>query len=253
MADAQVRSLRPAPRMLTSFRMQAIEYRRRVMVLLLVMALPVVFFAATYYTTSDGLTNISVPQRTGAVEVEVQDRETWPVAIGLMGVAWGVAAAAFFSMTGSMERDRRLVLAGYGAWKILLARLGLLSGISVVLAFAATFISSVLTSSLHPELTWLAAFLAGLIAAGTGLLLGTLLPRPTEGMLIIIGLYGTGMSLGEEASRYFITYPAQQLLIAGRFAEEPWPVPYVWQSLLIAAVFVALALALWSWRTRVVK
>lgn len=253
MANARVQPSNLAPRLLTSLRMQAIEYRRRAMLLLLVIALPVAFWAATYYSTGSDLVPVKVPERTRTVELAVPLRETFPVDIGLMGVAWSVAAASFFSVTGSLERDRRLVLCGYGAWQILLARLGLLACVSVVLAFAATLIFAVLTFSLHPELTWLAAFLAGLIAAGTGMFLGTLLPRPTEGMLIIIGLFGIGMSLGEEASRYFFMYPTQQLLRAGRFARDPWPVPHIWQGLLIAGVFVGLALILWSWRTRVFR
>ena len=43
MDSLQVLSSRPAPRLLTSLRMQAIEYRRRVIVLLIVIALPAVF------------------------------------------------------------------------------------------------------------------------------------------------------------------------------------------------------------------
>lgn len=255
MAKAPASPSRPASRFLTSLRMQALEYRHRVMVLLLILILPVAFFAATYYTAPEITAPIptKVPERTGTVEVYLEARETWPMVVGIMGIAWAVAAAAFFSVAGSLQRDRRLVLSGYKAWQILLARLGILAGISVVLAFVAMLPYTVVTSSLHPELVWLAAFLAGLIASGVGLLLGTLLPRPTEGMLIIIMVFGIGMSLGEDASRYFFMYPTQQLLTVGRLAQDPWPFPYIWQSLLIAGVLFGLALALWWWRTRVVR
>ena len=84
-----------------------------------------------------------------------------------------------------------------------------------------------------------------------GMMLGTLLPRTTEGMIIIIGVFGTAMSLPD--ATYLPTYPAIQLHLAGRFAEDPWPVPYIWQGLLIVAVLVAASLVLWSWRTRLVR
>ncbi|MFQ5945568.1 MAG: hypothetical protein ACE5NC_04880 [Anaerolineae bacterium] len=255
MAKVQVSPSRPAPRLLTSLRMQALEYRDRGLLLLIVLGLPVVFFAATYYTAPDVAAPVPtrVPERTGTVEVYLQARETWPMVVGIMGVEWGVATVAFFAVMGNLQRDRRLVLSGYSAWQILVARLGILAGISVLLAFPAMVPYTVVTSSLHPELVWLANFLGGLIAAGFGLLVGTLLPRPTEGMLIVLLVIGVGVSLGQDAARYFFTYPAQQLLTVGRLAQDPWPFPFIWQSLLIAGGFVGLALALWWRRTRVVR
>ena len=241
----------PTAKLLTSLRMQAKEYRRRVFVLLLILALPAVFFASTYYSASTDPVPLNVPERSGIVEKMVPERESWPVATALMGVAWAAAAAAFFSVAGSLPLDRRLVLSGYKAWQILVARLVLLIGVSVVLAFAALIIFAVLTTSLHPELAWLSAFIAGLIATGMGLMLGTLLPRATEGMIIIIGVFGTAMSLPDAA--WMPTYAAVQLHIAGRFAEDPAPFPYVWQGLLIVAVLIAAALVLWSYRTRIAR
>ena len=243
----------PASRFLTSLRMQAAEYRHRLLLLLLVMLLPVTFFAATYYSTRTEPSPIAieVPGRTGVSLVRPPERETWPVSIGLMGVSWAVAAAAFFSVTGNLQKDRRLVLAGYRAWELLLARLTILAVFSVALAFSAMLIFTGLASSNHPWITWVAAFLAGLIAAGVGLLLGTLLPRPTEGMLLIIMIFGVGMSLGQDAGRYFFMHPTQQLLTVGRFSQDPWPYPYIWQGLLVAAAFVAGAVLLWWLRTRI--
>ena len=245
----------PASRFLTSMRMQAREYRDRWLMLLIVLALPVVFFATSYYSTPAGgeLRPVSVPERTGVAEVYVEPRDTWSMGIGIMGVAWGVAAIAFFSVMGNLQRDRRLILSGYRPWQILLARLGILAGVSVPLAVAGMAPYTLVTSSLHPELVWLANFLGGLVAAGFGLLIGTLLPRPTEGTLIVILVIGIGLSLGGDAKKYFFLYAPMQLLTIGRLAHDPWPYPYVGQSLAVLTAFLIPSLFLWWRRTRIVR
>ena len=249
------RDARPASRFLTSLRMQAREYRERWLLLFIVLALPVVFFAASYYSSPTGgrLIPQSVPERTGAVEVYLEPRETWSMGIGILGVAWGVATLAFFSVMGNLQRDRRLILSGYRPWQILLARLGILAGASVPLAVAGMIPYTLVASSLHPELVWLANFMAGLVAAGFGLLVGTLLPRPTEGMLIVILVTGIGLALSGDAAKYFFLYAPIQLLIVGRLATDPWPFPFVGQSLAAATAFLIPALFLWWRRTRIAR
>jgi hypothetical protein len=238
-------------RLATAFQMQALEFRQRWLLLLIVLALPVVFFAANYYSTPSGdLTPVDVPVHGGTIEVYVDTRETWPMTIGIMGVAWGVSTIAFFAVVGNLWKDRRLLLCGYRAWQILFARLGLLISMSVPLAVAGMLPYTVVSSSLHPELVWLACFLAGIIAAGFGLLIGIVLPRPTEGLLMVLLVTGVGMSLGDEAARYFFLYPAWQMLTIGRLSPDPWPYSYIAQSVLVAGLFFALALAIWWWRTR---
>lgn len=193
---------------------------------------------------------LDVPTRDGSITVHVDSRETWPMTIGIMGVTWGIATVAFFGVVGSLRKDRRLLVCGYRAWQILLARLGLLVGLSVPLALVGMLPYTAISSSLHPEIVWLACFLAALIAAGFGLLIGILIPRQMEGLLLIILGTGIGMSLGGEAAKYFFLYPTMQLLTMGRLSPDPWPYPYIAQSLLIAVVFVALSLGIWWWHSR---
>jgi hypothetical protein len=170
--------------------------------------------------------------------------------IGIMGVTWGVSTVAFFSVVGSLPKDRRLLLCGYRAWHILLARLGLLVGLSAPLALVGMSPYTLISSSRHPEIVWLACFLSGFVAAGFGLLIGILVPRPMEGLLLVILGTGVGMSLGGDAAKYFFLYPAWQLLTIGRLSADPWPYSYIAQNLAVASAFIALALALWWWRTR---
>jgi hypothetical protein len=109
---------------------------------------------------------------------------------------------------------------------------------------------TVISSSLHPGLVWLACFMAGFVAAGFGLVIGVLLPRPMEGLLLVILGTGVGMSLGGDSAKYFFLYPAMQLLTIGRLARNPWPYAYIAQSLLVGVAFVVLALVIWWWRAR---
>ena len=246
---------RPASRLLTSLQMQAREYRDRGLLLFIVLALPVVFFAASFYSSPTGgrLAPINVPERDGTVVVMVEPRETWSMGIGILGVAWGVSTIAFFSVMGNLQRDRRLILSGYRPWQILLARLGILVGASVPLAVAGMIPYTMVTTSNHPEVVWLANFMAGLIAAGFGLLVGTLLPKPTEGMLIVILVTGIGLALGGDSAKYFFLYQPIQLLISGRLATDPRILPFVGGSLAMATAFLIPALFLWWRRTRIAR
>ena len=246
---------RPASRLLTSLQMQAREYRDRGLLLFIVLALPVVFFAASFYSSPTGgrLAPINVPERDGTVVVMVEPRETWSMGIGILGVAWGVSTIAFFSVMGNLQRDRRLILSGYRPWQILLARLGILVGASVPLAVAGMIPYTMVTTSNHPEVVWLANFMAGLIAAGFGLLVGTLLPKPTEGMLIVILVTGIGLALNGDAAKFFFLYQPIQLLISGRLATDPRILPFVGGSLAVATAFLIPALFLWWRRTRIAR
>ncbi len=221
------------------------------LLLLIVLVMPAVLFAANYYSVLTGDPQpFEVPTRNGSVTVYIESRETWPMTIGIMGVTWGVSTVAFFGVVGSLRKDRRLLLCGYRAWQILLARLGLLVGLSAPLALVGMLPYTVISSSLHPGLVWLACFMAAFIAAGFGLLIGILLPRPMEGLLLVILGTGVGMSLGGDSAKYFFLYPSMQLLTIGRLSSDPWPYPYIAQSLLVASAFIALALGVWWWRTR---
>src|SRR3989304_975206 len=162
-AKTMVGNARPASRLLTSLQMQAREYRDRGLLLFIVLALPVIFFSASFYSSPTGqrLAPINVPERDGTVEVMIEPREIWSMGIGILGVAWGVSTIAFFSVMGNLQRDRRLILSGYRPWQILLARLGILVGASVPLAVAGMIPYTMVASSLHPELVLLANFLAG--------------------------------------------------------------------------------------------
>ena len=126
-------------RFTTSLRFQLREYRARLLPLFMLALLPLAFWSATYFSLPgdaepvppDVIENY-VGDVIGRVELtELSERDTWPFDTTFMGVGWGVAAAALFSVIGSAARDRRLVLAGFRPWELLLARFLILLLIAV--------------------------------------------------------------------------------------------------------------------------
>lgn len=231
--------------------MQAREYKHRLLILLIVVILPVAFWASMYYSAGGDPTPINIPTGTGTVEIIVPARESYPTELGLMGIAWAVAVAAFFTITGSIEKDKRLILCGYSSWQILGARLILLTGVVLLVSIIPLILFVPTLSPLNPELVWLASFLVGLIAVEIGLLVGALIPRHTEGVLIIIGVFGIGMNIQGTAAEFFPTYPAEQLFLTGLFAEQPLVLPFVGRTMVILIILAVLTIGLWSYRVRI--
>lgn len=242
-----------AHRLRVSLQMQAREYKRRLLILSIVLTLPVAFWVSMYLTAGENPTPITVPTSSGDVEMIVPARESYPTDMGLMGITWAVAAAAFFAASGSVEKDKRLTLCGYNPWQILGARFILLTGIALLVSVIPLILFVPVLSALHPSAVWLASFLAGMVAAGIGLLVGALIPRYTEGMLTLIGILGIGMAMKGTAASFFPTYPAKQLFHTGIFAAEPLILPFVVQALLILIALVVVNIGLWSYRVRIHK
>jgi hypothetical protein len=233
--------------------MQALEQRRKFTTLLIVFILPVIFWASIYYTASEELTTITVPTLNGYVDMFVPVKKSYPIDLGLMAVAWAMSVVAFFAESGSAEKDRRLVLCGYSSWQILLARFILLTGIAFLTSIIPLIIFVPILSPKHPWIFWLALFIVGSIAMEIGLLIGALTSRYTEGVLIIIALFGIGMSIQGEAAKLFPTYPARQLFRSGLFAEEPLVLPFVEQALLIFMILIVLTIVFWHFRIKIYK
>lgn len=240
-----------AHRFRVSLQMQARQYRYRLLTLLIILILPVAFWASMYLTGGKEPVPITIPTSAGDVEIFVPAKKTYPSHMGLLGITWAVSVAAFFTTSGSIEKDRRLVLCGYRPWQILASRFILLTGIALLVSVLPFTLYTFALSPLHPEIIWLASLLSGLIAMGIGLLVGAIIPRPTEGVLTLIGLIGIGMSIKGTAAHYFPTYPAQQLLFTGLFAEKPLILPFVERALLTLAILALITAGFWSYRIRI--
>jgi hypothetical protein len=252
-------------RLATSLRMQLREYRSRYLPLVMIALLPLVFWAGTYFTLPTGdspvdpalLEAFTDPLGGSLVDAPVQERDTWPIDTAFMGVGWALAVAGLFSVIGSGARDRRLVLAGYRAWQILVARFLLLLLIALPVSLIPLFIVGGFSSFDPPNLglVWLGSYLGGVVGAGIGLIIGSLLPRQLEGTILIIGLIGLEVTIPfSVAFRQFMPlYGPQAIFMGGRFTEDPDVAVHVLRAVVWALVLSGIAVAIWTWRTRVLE
>jgi hypothetical protein len=249
-------------RFVTSLSMQLREYRSRWLPLVMVALLPLLFWGAIYFSLpadaepiDEGLLSTYLAGLGPLVEDDIHEQDTWPIDTALMGVGWGMAAAALFSVIGSGTRDRRLVLAGYRAWEILVSRFLLLLLIALPVSVIPVIIVAGFTSFTPPNLglVWLGSYLAGVAGAGLGLVVGSLLPRQLEGTILLLGIVGTEISIPVTVTlrHYLPLYGPQSLFLQGRFSTDPEVGMHLLRGVAWALALSAVAIALWTWRTRV--
>lgn len=158
------------------------EYRRTPVLLLLVVFLPA--YAIWVFTAV-------MPETAAVVTVggERIDTSLSELVAGFMTpmVAALLAGIAGLFLMNSAENDGRLVVAGYRPVEVILARLGLLAGVS---AIASAVALAVMSSTFTPErllpfagAVWLAALVYGLV----GVVLGSTLDRLPGVYLLLFG------------------------------------------------------------------
>jgi hypothetical protein len=159
--------------------------RNRVALVLMVI-LPIVFYALILATTGSAPVTFLLPSVSSTTAVNVSRRDEALVFMGLAAVGFVSAFLAFHLITRQTDATRRLVLCGYRAWELVAARLT-----ALVCAVAAVSVLSVvlLRMLFHPSHTGgvLAGFiLVGLVYGCAGLLVGAMVKRDLEGMLAIV-------------------------------------------------------------------
>ncbi len=244
----------------TSLLMQLREYRARALPLVMVALLPMGMWAASFFSLPADATVPAQELESYAVDIgplawtEIPVRDNWPEFTLLMGVAWAMGAAALFSVIGSGGRDRRLVLTGFRPWEIMLARFLILLSIAIPVSLIPVVIIAGFSTLPPPSigLVWLGSFFTAAVGAAIGLTVGSLLPRPLEGTLLLLGIIGLEMMTPFSVSfrHYLPLYGPQTLFLAGRWTSEPSILIHVLRSLAWAAGLSAFAIVLWTWRVR---
>jgi hypothetical protein len=152
--------------------MTARDLGRRRLALVLIIALPLVFYFLT--KASEGGTNLTA---------------------GGIGVSWAIGAAALFASLDARAVDERLVLDGYRPRELFVGRLVFLLVAGGVLAAAVGgLMLAVSRPPDHVDL-FLAMALVALTAVPLGLAVGALVPHELEGILLLIGLIGIQIGL----------------------------------------------------------
>jgi hypothetical protein len=93
---------------------------------------------------------------------------------------------AFFQVASSREADRRLALAGLGAWRVALSRIAASIALGLIVSVVA-YLTLLLRSGVeHPPHAAAAIFFFALTYIGVGTLIGTLVRDPLSGSLLVV-------------------------------------------------------------------
>ncbi len=147
-------------------------------VLLLLVLVPLVFYAARR-----------------------EDFQGQAIRFASLGLAWAVSTVSLFSASSARPLEPRLRLAGLGTAGLFLGRLTSTVGLGVVVAGLYSLLITADQETVHPWSAVLALAASASVAAALGLLVGALVPRELEGMLVLITVIGLQM----------IVDPAQRL------------------------------------------
>ncbi len=179
-------------RVLIMAEMHGRDLLRRHVALVLLIALPLAFYAVSAGQGQSAATS------------------------GGLGMAFAVAGATLFSVLSSRAVDQRLVLSGYRPVELLLGRLVFLGPLALVLSAG---FSAVMAVGSPPERPWMMALgvaVVGLESVALGLAVGAVVPRELEGTLVVIGVVGVQLAarLHSLTSELMPFYGARSLLAA---------------------------------------
>ena len=124
--------------------------------------------------------------------------EPFPLKVGVIGVAWTIAGAAFFLGLSSRHVDERLILAGYRRVDLALGRLLFLAGVALPMVLVSSLLITTLSRGDSGPIV-LAVSCSAVVALGLGLALASMLPRELEGALALIALVGMQISLPSDS------------------------------------------------------
>ncbi len=246
----------------TSLLMQLREYRARTLPLVMVALIPMGWWAANFFSVPADAEPV-LPQELESfaagigplVWTDPLEGNIWAMFSLLVGVAWAMGVAALFSVIGSGSRDRRLVLAGFRPREIMLARFLILLSIAIPVSLIPVLVIAGLSTLPPPNigLVWLGLFFTAAVGAAIGLIVGSLLPRPLEGTMLLIAIFSVEFSIASSVPlrHYLPLYGPQAVFLAGRLTYEPIILLHVLRSLAWAAGLSAIAIVLWTWRVRI--
>ncbi len=167
------------------------DQRRRPLVLILLVAFP----------AFDVLWSVAITQPTphllelpgGAWTTTTMKALHGPV-MAAMSVAFVAALVGVFVMHSALEGDRRLVLAGFRAGEVVLARLRVLLAATVVLVAVSALVMALNFTPASWLRTIAALALTGLIFAAIGALAGALLDKlPATYLILFLGMTDLGV------------------------------------------------------------
>ena len=219
------------------------EQLRAPFTLALLVAVPVVFVAASAGVLSDFARALGGDLAGDAASA--------------LGAGWAAAFIAgtlgFFQASSSRGADRRLALAGAGPARVAASRIGAALALAALAALAGFLALLVRTGIAHPWHAAAAVLGFALIYLAVGILVGSFISAPLEGSLTVVFVFlldvFSGPGMAASAAPYSVSRPAADILIAAGLGQGS-PAPD-WLALAVVALAALVAsFAAFAWMAR---
>lgn len=209
------------------------EQLRAPFVLALMIAIPVVFVAASAGVLADFAEALG-----GSLAGD---------AASALGAGWAAAFIAgtlgYFQAASARGADRRLALAGAGPARVAASRIGASLALAVVAAAAGFTALELRTGIVHPGHAALAVLGFALVYLAVGVLIGSLITAPLEGSLAVCFVFlldvFSGPGMAEQAAPYSVSRQAADILIAAGLGEASPTGDWVKLGLVVAVALAA--------------
>jgi hypothetical protein len=122
------------------------------------------------------------------------------VETGTIATAFSIVGAGIFTELAGRAVDPRLLLAGFRPGDLLAGRLLVLAAISVPILLGTAAVMTVVSHPDHSGMLVVAALAVGVVGVPLGLVIGLLVPRDLEAVLLLIGIVGVQLSLDRTQS-----------------------------------------------------
>ena len=239
------------------------EMARNRFALILLVTIPVLFFTLVSMTMGDNLVVFKLASISEDTIVEVSARKQSLIFIGVAAVGLLTSFLAMNLIQKESDVNRRLVLCGYRPSELILAKLGVLLCVVVLIS---AYVGALLLLFFRPEnlaFMILGLVLAGFVHACYGLLVGALVRRELEGVLLIVllvnidsGWLQNPIFYAEAQNKFLIRFlpayfPSQASMVSA-FTDHPISGP-VAGSVIYGSGLLLIALAIYFRRMKIKK
>ncbi len=189
-------SLRPV---LAVAEAHAHDLARRKVALLFLIGLPLLFYALSAGSSPDHA-------------IETAD----------IASAFSIVGAGIFTALAGRTVDPRLLLIGYQPTQLVAGRLVILAVVAAPILLGTTTLMITLSDPARPGMLLLAALAVGVVGVPLGLVIGLLVPRDLEAVLLLVGFVGVQLSLDpDQRINTALPFGGPRRLVRAAIGEPP--------------------------------
>lgn len=241
--------------------MTAKEMARNRFALILLFTIPALFFTLVSLTTGDNLVAFKLASISEDTIVEVSARKESLIFIGVAAVGLLTSFLALNLIQKSSDVNRRLILCGYRPSELVLAKLSVLLCVVVLIS---CYVGAMLLPFFRPKhflFVVLGFALAGFVHSCYGLLVGAIVRREMEGILLIVLLVNIDAgwlqnpiyyaeAQNKALIRHLPAYFPSQASIVSAFTDHAISSPFV-GSIVYGSILLFISLLIYFWRMRI--